>query len=73
MNTEDKDSQPTEEAAADTPTATPVKPFTFPFDPALFSPGKAADKPWQQKSAKSNHDQRPGPAPRGTRRSMGKR
>lgn len=50
-----------------------VEPFKFPFSPEVFAPAKGNDKPWHQKGNKSNHDQRPGPAPRGTRRSMGKR
>ena len=50
-----------------------IKPFAFPFSPEIFAPPKPNDQPWHQKGNKSNHDQRPGAAPRGSRRSMGKR
>jgi hypothetical protein len=50
-----------------------IKPFDFPFSAEVFAPTKHNDKPWHQKGNKSNHDQRPGAAPRGTRRAMGKR
>ena len=50
-----------------------IKPFGFPFSPEVFAPAKCNDKPWHQKGKKSNHDQRPGAAPKGTRRAMGKR
>ncbi|MBF7731230.1 hypothetical protein [Pseudomonas sp. N040] len=50
-----------------------IEPFSFPFSPEVFAPAKRDDKPWHQKGNKSNHDQRPGAAPKGSRRSMGKR
>jgi hypothetical protein len=67
------------ETAADTVDASTTKDakaavpaFAFPFKPTDFAQSK--DKqPWYQKSNKSNHDSRPGAAPSGTRRSMGKR
>ena len=61
------------EATSTAEQAPAIEPFRFPFAPEVFAPSKANDKPWHQKGNKSNHDQRPGPAPRGTRRSMGKR
>lgn len=61
-----------EQTAADSPqAATPA--FRFPFSPATYAPKKNDDQPWHQRDNKSNHDKRPGMAPRGTRRSMGKR
>jgi hypothetical protein len=47
--------------------------FRFPFSPDTYAPKKSDDQPWHQRDNKSNHDKRPGMAPRGTRRSMGKR
>jgi hypothetical protein len=73
MKTGDEPARPAEKAADDTASEASVKPFSFPFAPELFSPAKADDKPWHQKANRSNHEQRPGAAPRGTRRSMGKR
>jgi hypothetical protein len=46
--------------------------FGFPFAMADLAKSKN-DKPWYQKSNSSNHDKTPGPAPKGTRRAMGKR
>ncbi|SDT94175.1 hypothetical protein SAMN05216296_0758 [Pseudomonas pohangensis] len=60
-------------AVADGVATTPIKPFSFPFSPEVFAPTRRNDKPWHQQGNKSNHDQRPGAAPKGTRRSMGKR
>lgn len=61
-----------EQTAADSPqAATPT--FRFPFSPATYAPKQSDDQPWHQRNNKSNHDKRPGMAPRGTRRSMGKR
>ncbi len=65
-----------EQTAADTAadsSASAVKPFSFPFAAETFSPTANKDKPWHQLGNKSNHDKRPGAAPKGTRRSMGKR
>lgn len=68
---------PAPEAAVETvDAATPAKAavpaFAFPFKPADFAQSKDS-QPWYQKSNKSRHDSRPGAAPSGTRRSMGKR
>nr|WP_229779514.1 hypothetical protein [Pseudomonas matsuisoli] len=65
MANESEDTSPAVERA--------IPAFTFPFSPDAYAPGKKDDQPWHQKGNKSNHDKRPGPAPRGTRRSMGKR
>lgn len=59
--------------AAESPTNEAIPAFRFPFSPELFSPARKQQKTSQPQGNKSNHDQRPGPAPRGTRRSMGKR
>jgi len=50
-----------------------IKPFSFPFSPEVFAPAKSNNKPWHQHGNKSNHDKRPDAAPKGSRRSMGKR
>jgi hypothetical protein len=46
--------------------------FSFPFKPGELAQARK-DQPYYQKSGKSNHEKRPGAAPAGTRRSMGKR
>lgn len=56
--------------AQDAKAAVPA--FAFPFKPADFAQSKD-NQPWYQQSNKSRHDSRPGAAPSGTRRSMGKR
>lgn len=62
----------TTQAAAEQKTeATPN--FRFLLSPETFAPKKSDDQPWHQRNNKSNHDKRPGMAPKGTRRSMGKR
>ena len=58
---------------ADNSETAAIKPFSFPFSPEVFAPASRNDKPWHQQGNKSNHDQRPGAAPKGSRRSMGKR
>ncbi|HWR81201.1 MAG TPA: hypothetical protein VN303_13500 [Pseudomonas sp.] len=80
MNTKSTSSSVTDPSSPDeagsTDESTPksaIKPFAFPFSPEVFAPGKSNDQPWHQKGNKSNHDQRPGAAPKGSRRSMGKR
>jgi hypothetical protein len=75
-----------DQAAAPTPLAEPssspepapgakaaVPAFNFPFSPSAFAPGKNDGQPWHQKGNKSAHEKKIGPAPNGTRRSMGKR
>ncbi|AMB86879.1 hypothetical protein AWM79_16865 [Pseudomonas agarici] len=47
--------------------------FSFPFNPAAFAATKKNGQTWQQKGGKDGHHERPGRAPNGTRRSMGKR
>jgi hypothetical protein len=46
--------------------------FSFPFKPGQLAQARK-DQPYYQKSDKSSHEKRPGAAPAGTRRSMGKR
>ncbi|MNR62914.1 hypothetical protein D3C85_1850600 [compost metagenome] len=53
--------------------ATEAPAFRFPFSPDAYAPKKNDEQPWHQRGNKSNHDKRPGMAPKGTRRSMGKR
>lgn len=57
-------------AAADSKPAIPA--FSFPFKPGELLQAKK-DQQHYKGSGKSNHDKRPGVAPSGTRRSMGKR
>ncbi|AYC33727.1 hypothetical protein D3880_15800 [Pseudomonas cavernae] len=54
-------------------TKSTIPTFAFPFSPATFAPGKNDNQPWHQKGNKSGHEKKIGPAPNGTRRSMGKR
>ena len=49
-----------------------IAPFRFP-QAADFAPVKQTTDRWYQKSGKPGAKQTPGPAPSGTRRSMGKR
>lgn len=65
--------QPSATADTETTSSNPAIPdFEFPF-----KPGQLADKrkaaPSYPGAGKVNHHRTPGPAPRGTRRSMGKR
>lgn len=55
------------------PQAPAIPEFRFPFSPATFAPGKSDGQPWHRKGNKSAHEKKIGPAPNGTRRSMGKR
>jgi hypothetical protein len=57
-------------APADAKAAIPA--FSFPFKPGELLQAKK-DQQHYKGSGKSNHDKRPGVAPSGTRRSMGKR
>ncbi len=47
--------------------------FRFPFTAETYAPKKNGEQPKHPGNNKSNHDKRPGAAPRGTRKSMGKR
>ena len=49
-----------------------IRAFSFPFKPGELLQAKK-DQQHYKGSGKSNHDKRPGVAPSGTRRSMGKR
>lgn len=65
-----------EDAADNDTAATPsaaIPAFRFPFSPATFAPGKSDSQPWHRKGSTSGHEKKIGPAPNGTRRSMGKR
>lgn len=50
-----------------------VSGFASLFSAAALAAGKNDDQPWHQKGNKSAHEKKIGPAPNGTRRSMGKR
>ncbi|GGC88913.1 hypothetical protein [Halopseudomonas salina] len=52
---------------------TEVPAFKFPFAPANFAPKQAPAQPWHQKGSNARHEKKIGMAPKGTRRSMGKR
>jgi hypothetical protein len=56
--------------AAETKASIPA--FSFPFKPGELAQAKK-DQPYYLKNGKSSHEKRPGAAPSGTRRSMGKR
>lgn len=62
----------TAQASADQPAAATPN-ASFLLSPATYAPKKGDAQPWHQRNNKSNHDKRPGMAPKGTRRSMGKR
>jgi hypothetical protein len=55
------------------PEAPKTKGFASLFSAAKTASGKQDDQPWHQKGNKSAHEKKIGPAPSGTRRSMGKR
>lgn len=66
----DADAAPRDSATA----AKPLIPsFRFPFSPGTFAPAKTDSQSWQQKTNNRAHEKKIGPAPSGTRRSMGKR
>ena len=52
---------------------TPQTHFKFPFARPGSNAATTTDKPWQAKGINPRHEKRIGMAPRGTRRSMGKR
>lgn len=64
--------EPIEASAAPSDPKPVIPAFSFPFKPGELAQAKK-DQPYYQKSGKSNHEKRPGAAPSGTRRSMGKR
>lgn len=47
--------------------------FASLFSAAALAAGRNDGQPWHQKGNKSAHEKKIGPAPNGTRRSMGKR
>jgi hypothetical protein len=60
------------DAASENENKAEIPAFSFPFKPGELLQAKK-DQGWYQKGGKSNHEKRPGAAPAGTRRSMGKR
>ncbi|WP_263145297.1 hypothetical protein [Pseudomonas sp. RIT-PI-AD] len=62
----------TDASPAGEPAQAEIPAFEFPFSPGQFLKAKN-EKNRPPKGHVSQHDKRPGPAPRGTRRSMGKR
>ncbi|WP_462383111.1 hypothetical protein [Pseudomonas sp. Marseille-QA0892] len=71
--TESASEPSTPEPTASGSKSSAVPSFQFPFSPEAYAPANKKEKPWHQRGDTSGHDKRPGPAPRGTRRSMGKR
>lgn len=67
-----EDLTPSSETPTEQPAAERIPSFSFPFRPGQFNATRD-NQPWYQKNNGCNHDCRPGPAPRGSRRSMGKR
>jgi len=63
---------PSSEQAAPA-SANKISGFSSLFSAAKSLSGKQDDQPWHQKGNKSAHEKKIGPAPNGTRRSMGKR
>jgi hypothetical protein len=80
-STQSPDTTPTAEAAelepgsavSSEPAAAKKAGFSSLFSAAKAASGKQDDQPWHQKGNKSAHEKKIGPAPSGTRRSMGKR
>ena len=68
----DADTAATENAAAK-PEKAAIPAFRFPFSPATYAPNKNAGQAWHQQGSTAGHEKKIGPAPNGTRRSMGKR
>ncbi|MGB4073249.1 hypothetical protein [Pseudomonas sp.] len=66
----DASAQPSSVDTASKPAATG---FASLFGAAKAAAGKQDGQPWHQKGNKSAHEKKIGPAPSGTRRSMGKR
>ncbi|HEY8330591.1 hypothetical protein D3C81_945830 [compost metagenome] len=64
--------QPQQDQASEA-TQAAVPAFRFPFTAETYAPKKNGEQPRHPGNNKSNHDKRPGAAPRGTRKSMGKR
>lgn len=65
--------EPTPEVTGEAATKPAIPAFKFPFSPASFAPGKNDNQGWHGKGNKPGHEKKIGPAPNGTRRSMGKR
>lgn len=60
-------------AVSSAPVAAKKAGFASLFSAAKAASGQQDDQPWHQKGNKSAHEKKIGPAPNGTRRSMGKR
>ncbi|MFO7703745.1 MAG: hypothetical protein R6V43_01210 [Halopseudomonas sp.] len=69
------DQPETDQNADQTSTEAPGSPpaFKLPFSTAEALAAKNAKQPWHMKGANPRHEKRIGMAPKGTRRSMGKR
>jgi hypothetical protein len=68
----DVDVEPVETGADTQLQKTEIPAFSFPFKPGELLQAKKSPSHYKG-AGKSNHDKRPGAAPSGTRRSMGKR
>ncbi|WP_339650314.1 hypothetical protein [Halopseudomonas pelagia] len=76
MSSDNPSDQPTAEHCAaqhDTEQAAQTPAFKLPFSTAEALAAKNAKQPWHLKGSNPRHEKRIGMAPKGTRRSMGKR
>ncbi len=75
MNSDKPSNQPVENTTAEQADAEqkPQAPFKLPFSTAEAVAAKNAAQPWHLKGINPRHEKRIGMAPKGTRRSMGKR
>jgi hypothetical protein len=75
MNSDKPSNQPVENTTAEQADAEqkPQAPFKLPFSTAEAVAAKNAAQPWHLKGINPRQDKRIGMAPKGTRRSMGKR
>ncbi|MEH6498105.1 MAG: hypothetical protein V7751_01805 [Pseudoalteromonas distincta] len=75
MNSDKPSNQPVENNTAEQADAEqkPQAPFKLPFSTAEAVAAKNAAQPWHLKGINPRHEKRIGMAPKGTRRSMGKR
>lgn len=73
MSSDSPSDQPTAEHSADQQPADKPAAFKLPFSTAEVLAAKKAQQPWHLKGANPRHEKRIGMAPKGTRRSMGKR
>ncbi|WP_373185669.1 hypothetical protein [Halopseudomonas sp.] len=74
LSTEDLAAAESDQVEATDDKSRPVVPaFKFPFRPGDFAPQKNTGQPRISKGSNARHEKKIGMAPKGTRRSMGKR